>query len=139
LQAWNTLWRNHLIFLIHHWVHPKRITFWGSLTPKVLTEKEPIRGIDPPLFKFVYRRRSARSGHDTRAGIIRVCAWMYLFKNYAVKDWMGFAVYTGIPAGGKVRNPKDLHFVWNIPPSPIPTKTLDRIAKICHNIIQSRK
>lgn len=79
------------------WVHPKRITFWDSLTPKILTEEEPIHGLDPPPFKFVYHRCRARSGYDTRAGIMRVCAWMYLFKNYAVKDWIGFAEVYGMP------------------------------------------
>ncbi|MEN6441695.1 MAG: DUF935 family protein [Syntrophobacter sp.] len=68
------------------WVHPKKVTFHVSLTPRVLTELDPIRGIEPPPFKFVYHRCRARSGYDTRAGIMRVCAWMYLFKNYAVKD-----------------------------------------------------
>jgi len=33
----------------------------------------------------------------TRAGMVCVCAWMYLFKNYAVKDWMGFAEVYGMP------------------------------------------
>ncbi len=68
------------------WVPPGKITFSESLTPRVLTDDEPVRGIDPPPFKFVYHRYKARSGYDTRAGIMRVCSWMYLFKNYAVKD-----------------------------------------------------
>ncbi len=41
----------------------------------------------PQPFKFVYHRCRTRSGYDTRAGIMRVCAWMHLFKNYALKDW----------------------------------------------------
>ncbi len=80
-----------------NWIHPKRITFFESLSPRILTEEDPIRGVDPPPFKFVYHRCRARSGYDTRAGIMRVCAWMYLFKNYAVKDWMGFAEVYGMP------------------------------------------
>jgi len=28
---------------------------------------------------------------------MRVCAWMYLFKNYAVKDWIGFPEVYGMP------------------------------------------
>lgn len=79
------------------WVHPKKITFWNSLTPMVLTEQDPIRGVEPPPFKFVYHRCRSRSGYDTRAGIMRVCAWMYLFKNYALKDWIGFAEVYGMP------------------------------------------
>ncbi|MEM5789371.1 MAG: DUF935 domain-containing protein, partial [Syntrophobacteraceae bacterium] len=79
------------------WVHPKKVTFWDSIYPRVLTDEDPVRGIDPPPWKFVYHRYKARSGYDTRAGILRVCAWMYLFKNYAVKDWVGFAEVYGMP------------------------------------------
>lgn len=80
------------------WVHPKKITFWYSLTPRVLTEEAPISGIAPPPFEcVVYHRCRARSGYDTWAGIMRVCAWIYLFKNYAVKDWGSFAEVYGMP------------------------------------------
>nr|WP_261949073.1 DUF935 domain-containing protein [Paenibacillus melissococcoides] len=30
-------------------------------------------------------RYKARSGHPSRAGVLRVVAWMYLFKNYDSK------------------------------------------------------
>jgi phage gp29-like protein len=79
------------------WVHPKKVTFWNSMTPRVLTEEKPVEGIDPPPWKFVYHRYKARSGHDTRAGILRVVGWMYLFKNYAIKDWVAFAEVYGMP------------------------------------------
>ncbi|MGD8389057.1 MAG: DUF935 domain-containing protein, partial [Desulfobacteraceae bacterium] len=80
------------------WVHPKKITFWNSTTPRVLTEEEPVRGIDlRPSSKWVWHRYKAHSGYDTRAGIMRVCAWMYLFKNYGVKDWVAFAEVFGKP------------------------------------------
>lgn len=79
------------------WVHPKKVTFWNSMTPRILTEEEPVRGVDPPPFKCVYHRVKARSGYDTRAGIMRVCAWMYVFKNYALKDWVAFAEVYGMP------------------------------------------
>ncbi|MCE5336957.1 MAG: DUF935 domain-containing protein, partial [Desulfobacteraceae bacterium] len=80
-----------------NWIPAKRITFTESLAPRIRTEDEPVRGMDPPPFKVVYHRYKARSGYDTRAGIMRVCAWMYLFKNYAVKDWIGFAEVYGMP------------------------------------------
>jgi hypothetical protein len=38
------------------WVHPKKITFWESLTPRVLTEEEPVCGMEPPSQKIVYHR-----------------------------------------------------------------------------------
>lgn len=79
------------------WVHPKKATFRDSNTLRILTEDEPVRGIELPPFKFVYHRYKARSGHDSRGGILRVCAWMYLFKNYSIKDWVSFAEVCGMP------------------------------------------
>jgi len=80
-----------------NWIHAKKLTFWNSIHPRVLTEEDQVQGIDPPPFKFVYHRYKARSGYDTRAGIMRVCAFMYLFKNYAIKDWVSFAEVYGMP------------------------------------------
>lgn len=79
------------------WVHPKMVTFATSMTPRVLTEEDPARGEDLTPFKWIYHRYKARSGYDTRAGIMRVCAWMYLFKNYGVKDWVSFSEIYGQP------------------------------------------
>jgi phage gp29-like protein len=88
-----------------HWIHPKKAVFYeyGSMwekspeVPKIMTEAEPIRGEAMPPFKLIYHRFKARSGYDTRAGILRVCGWMYLFKNYAIKDWVAFAEIFGMP------------------------------------------
>lgn len=79
------------------WIHPKRLTFWDSLTPRVLTEEEPTHGVDLQPFKWIYHRHKARSGYDTRAGIMRTCTWMYLFKNYTIKDWVSFSETYGQP------------------------------------------
>ena len=88
------------------WVHAKKAIFYdiGASSweksyemPRVMTEQEPVKGEVMPPFKLVYHRYKARSGYDTRAGILRVCAWMYLFKNYAIKDWVAFAEVFGMP------------------------------------------
>jgi phage gp29-like protein len=87
------------------WIHPKKAIFYEYAStweksmeiPKVMTEKEPMKGEAMPPFKMVYHRYKARSGYDTRAGILRVCGWMYLFKNYAIKDWVSFAEIYGMP------------------------------------------
>jgi phage gp29-like protein len=78
------------------WIHQKRLTFANSLTPKLMTDDNPM-GEDIGPFAAVFHRHKARSGYDTRAGMIRVCAWMYLFKNYAIKDWVAFAEVFGMP------------------------------------------
>jgi len=88
------------------WIHAKKAVFtdfeknmWEPAVriPRIITEAEPINGEDLPPFKLVYHRYKARSGYDTRAGILRTCAWMYLFKNYGIKDWVAFAEVFGMP------------------------------------------
>ncbi len=77
--------------------HQKRF-FWDSLDDsfKVHTPEAP-EGVTLPPNKFIVHRYKARSGHTSRAGILRVVAWMYLFKNYDLKDWVSFAEVYGLP------------------------------------------
>jgi phage gp29-like protein len=80
-----------------NWIDARKVTFWNSITPRVLTDAAPAAGEDLAPFKFVYHRYKARSGMETRAGVLRTCAWMYLFKNYSVKDWVAFSEIYGQP------------------------------------------
>lgn len=77
--------------------HQKRF-FWDSLDDsfRVRTREAP-EGMTLPDHKFIVHRYKARSGHPSRAGILRVIAWMYLFKNYDIKDWISFAEVYGMP------------------------------------------
>lgn len=102
---WQTDGRNVVISNIE-WIHAKRAVFFEPTTqpwqkmgkiPKITTEAQPTYGEEMPPFKLIYHRYKARSGYDTRAGILRVCAWMYLFKNYSIKDWVAFAEIFGMP------------------------------------------
>lgn len=79
------------------YVHPKKLV-WDSRTDemKICTREFPA-GIALPENKFVVHRYKAKSGHASRNGILRVVAWMYLFKNYDVKDWVAFAEVFGMP------------------------------------------
>ena len=79
------------------WVNPKKLCFTRSLTPRLLTDQDRYQGIEAPPWKIIYHRYKARSGYDTRAGMLRVVAWMYLFKNYALKDWATFNEVFGMP------------------------------------------
>jgi len=78
------------------WVDPKRFA-WDGHAVRLLTEAHPMDGEALPANKFIVHRYKARSGLPSRAGMLRVCAWMYLFKNYAVKDWVAFAEVFGMP------------------------------------------
>ncbi|MGN0153497.1 MAG: DUF935 domain-containing protein [Lachnospiraceae bacterium] len=79
------------------YVHPKKL-IWDSVTDemKICTKEYP-SGISFPKNKFVIHRYKAKSGHASRAGILRVVAWMYLFKNYDIKDWVSFCEVFGMP------------------------------------------
>lgn len=79
------------------YVHPKKLV-WDNTTDemKVCTREYP-SGVGLPENKFVVHRYKAKSGHASRAGIMRVVSWMYLFKNYDIKDWVSFCEVFGMP------------------------------------------
>jgi len=79
------------------YVHPKKL-LWDGMTDelKICTKEYP-SGITPPENKFVVHKYKAKSGHPSRSGIMRVVSWMYLFKNYDIKDWVSFCEVFGMP------------------------------------------
>ena len=79
------------------YVHPKKL-LWDSTTDelKICTGEYP-SGVELPENKFVVHKYKAKSGHASRAGIMRVVSWMYLFKNYDIKDWVSFCEVFGMP------------------------------------------
>lgn len=79
------------------YVHPKKL-IWDPITDeiKICTREFPT-GVSLPKNKFVVHRYKAKSGHTSRAGILRIVSWMYLFKNYDIKDWVSFAEVFGMP------------------------------------------
>lgn len=84
------------------WRHQKLFTFIeqpGSISaaPRLLTDDSPVYGEELPPNKFVVHRARSRSGIAPRAGILRPCAWMYLFKNYTLKDWLVFSERYAMP------------------------------------------
>ncbi|MEA4892637.1 MAG: DUF935 domain-containing protein [Peptococcaceae bacterium] len=92
---WGTDGRHTVIREICH-RHPKSF-FWDAEDNfRARTRAEPA-GILLPENKVIIHRYKAKSGHPARAGILRVCAWMYLFKNYSIKDWVAFAEVYGMP------------------------------------------
>ncbi|EGF92437.1 hypothetical protein ABI_08730 [Asticcacaulis biprosthecium C19] len=56
-------------------------------------------GLPEPLppYKFIVHRHAFKTGQTVRGGLARVMAWPYLFKNFALKDWVIFAEIYGIP------------------------------------------
>ncbi|MDR3561895.1 MAG: DUF935 domain-containing protein [Negativicutes bacterium] len=79
------------------WRHQKKIRFDEIDTMRLLTLDNQYPGIELPPNKFIVHQYKGRSGHPSRAGLFRVCVWMYLFKNYTLKDWISFAEVYGMP------------------------------------------
>lgn len=82
-------------------IEQKRFIFYDaqgllSNVPRLITDDDPI-GVDIPAFKMLFHRYGGKSGHAARTGIYRICSWWYLFKNYAIKDWMVFCECYGMP------------------------------------------
>lgn len=79
------------------YVHPKKLV-WNSRTDEMeICTREFPSGVSLPENKFVVHTYKAKSGHTSRNGILRVVSWMYLFKNYDVKDWVAFCEVFGMP------------------------------------------
>lgn len=79
------------------WIHPKKLV-WDMVTDEMLIcTKEYPAGIPVPDNKFIVHRYKAKSGHPSRAGVMRIVSWMYLFKNFDIKDWVAFCEVFGMP------------------------------------------
>lgn len=79
------------------WRHQKRFRFGDRDELRLLTPENMALGEELPSNKFVVHKYKGRSGSPARAGILRVVTWMYLFKNYTLKDWVSFAEVYGMP------------------------------------------
>ncbi|MEJ2671216.1 MAG: DUF935 domain-containing protein [Deltaproteobacteria bacterium] len=79
------------------WIPQKKVVFGEDWKPRLLTSEANWQGVTPPLWKVIYHRYKARSGCANRAGVLRVVGWMYLLKNFALKDWAAFNEVFGMP------------------------------------------
>src|SRR3990167_1105224 len=91
------------------YVEPQAISFqkdWPR--PRILTDKEPTYGEEIPEHKIILHRHASRNGFTPRVALLRPLAWIYLFKNYSIKDWLKFAETYGMPLRlGKIPNLDD--------------------------------
>lgn len=53
--------------------------------------------LDLTPFKYIIHTHKSKSGLPIRGGIVRPCAWMWLFKNFSIKDWVVFSEAYGQP------------------------------------------
>lgn len=86
------------------WVDPRFFEFDRETGQRLLlrggvgTGHNSAGGLEElPAAKFIYHRHPAKSGLPIRSGIARAAAWGYMFKNYAIKDWVAFLEGYGHP------------------------------------------
>lgn len=86
---------------VRHWDYRPQRWFRPSDedpdTWRLLDQADPVRGIDLEPYRFIVHVSKAKSGFPVRAGLGRVLLWWYLFKNYAVKDWVSYGEIFGAP------------------------------------------
>lgn len=83
------------------WTNQRRFTFNSPEAllkrPRLLTDEAPVWGEELPQNKFLVHAYKARSGATPRGGLLRPCSYMYLFKNYDIKDWLIFNELFSVP------------------------------------------
>ncbi|MDR0454845.1 MAG: DUF935 domain-containing protein [Deferribacteraceae bacterium] len=65
--------------------------------PRMLTENNKEEGEELLPFKYIVHKYTGMSGVTPRDGLVRQCAYIYLFKNFGMKDWNSFLDRYGIP------------------------------------------
>jgi len=74
------------------WREPKWFRFdQDTMSELLLIDSDYGRGKPLTPYKYIKHTHKAKSGIPVRGGILRACAWMFLFKNYDLKDWITFA------------------------------------------------
>lgn len=66
-------------------------------TLRLRDEADPAFGVLLPLYKFVRHVPRLKTGIPIRNGLARIVAFMWICKQYAMKDWMAFAEVFGMP------------------------------------------
>lgn len=80
------------------WRDPRWFQFDRSNgTTLRLRDGASMDGVDLEPYKYIIHTPKAKSGLPVRGGVARPCAWMWLFKNYSIKDWVIFTEAYGTP------------------------------------------
>lgn len=74
----------------------------SHLEPRLSRWAQAWEGLQPLTarlwpYKFIVHVAKAKSGLPIRGGLARAAGWAYLFKNYALKDWVTFCELFGQP------------------------------------------
>ena len=75
---------------------PQQFFKFDGKKPLLITENN-LEGEELPPYKAVIHKYGGLSGDPRAPKIFRACAWLYLFKNYSLKDWVVFSEVYGMP------------------------------------------
>lgn len=78
------------------WVDPRMIDFDDTTRSIPMLKTLGGKTALPP-WKFINVSLKAKSGIPVRGGIARAIGWIYLFKNFDIKDWVRFGEAYGQP------------------------------------------
>lgn len=80
------------------WCDP-RLFMLDDETGSTLRLKDPdVReGVELEPFKYITHFSKIKSGAPHRAALARLVAWVYLFENFTLKDWVGYIETYGQP------------------------------------------
>jgi phage gp29-like protein len=78
------------------WIKPERF-IWRNEAPRLLTKENFTDGIALDPFQYLFHVHKTKSGSPARQGVLRICSYMYLFKNFDIKHWVQFSEIYGMP------------------------------------------
>ena len=77
-------------------IEARHFTLQYGYEPRLITLEHP-SGMELPPYKFVFHHNRRTGGDMARSGRIRTLAWLHVFQNYPMKDWLGFVERFGMP------------------------------------------
>lgn len=98
-------------------VPARRLRFDGLGYPRLLTAKEPWRGVPLDAGEWVYTR-GRRHRSAAMSGLMRTATWWTMFKRMNIRDWVVFNARFGLP------------FPYGVYPDGMPQKERDALELI---------
>ena len=79
------------------WRDPRFFSFAPEDLATVRLRTDLARPEPLPPFKFLYHQPELKSGLPVRNGLARLCAWVWLYKHFTLRDWVAFLEVYGSP------------------------------------------
>ena len=79
------------------WRDPRFFSFSPDDLTTVMLQTDTAHSEPLAPFKFVYHQPELKSGLPIRNGLARLCAWVWLYKHYTLRDWMNLLEIYGLP------------------------------------------